>query len=225
LPWENLIRKEGFMRKVLLSSVVCLMVILGFSLGQAQAALWSQTITASGTAGGLPVAASATFTLNSLTDLTITLENDTAAIAAIVQELGGVSFSLSGSPGMSLTSVTPAGLVTYDPQGSATGSSPYGWGLTSSGLFAGSGSWHPYAIVNDNVTVADGIPNAQHNPLLVGPVDFDITLSGLSSTPTLDFGAFYFGTSGDTIVPLPGALLLLAPGLMGLAAFRKRIFG
>jgi len=67
-------------------------------------------------------------------------------------------------------------------------------------LAAGAGSFKPYGIMNNNVTGnTDGVSNPEHNNWLIGPVVFDITLTGLTSIPT-SFSSviFNFGTSGDT---------------------------
>ena len=42
-----------------------------------------------------------------------------------------------------------------------------------------------------------GISNPQHNPLLVGPVQFLFTLTGLSTAPDVTSVTFLFGTNPD----------------------------
>jgi hypothetical protein len=205
--------------------------------------------TASGTAGdGRPENGKATINFASLTSMTITLEN-----TAGVGQLGGISSVLDGfaltfpsaPTGITLTGVTVGGLpLGYDCTSTACvavapGSSPFGWGVMTSGTFngvaaslatpllaAGNGSYKPLGIVNNNITHTDGIPNTQHNNYLNGPVTFSFTVSGLTQIPNVTAAKFYFGTVPDsvtgTLVPEPATLAMLSGGLVGLATFGRR---
>jgi hypothetical protein len=96
-----------------------------------------------------------------------------------------------------------------------------------------------HGIANATTTVFDGIPNLQHNPYLVGPVDFFFALTG-SGTPTISNVAFQWGTSnGDRTsgnpgdnggggqgnnAPEPNVIALFGIGLvgMGLSSIRRK---
>jgi type II secretory pathway pseudopilin PulG len=97
---------------------------------------------------------------------------------------------------------------------------------------------HPFGIVNPTfITNAaqDGLSNAQHNPVLLGPVTFDIAFQGLTEIPTVTNVNFTFGTvpliiPGDCVrgcepqlqTPEPGMLALLAAGMLSAAAGLRR---
>jgi hypothetical protein len=201
--------------------------------------------TASGTAGdGRPDNAKATIEFLSLTKMTITLENTAGPgqLGGISSVLDGFKFTFSTAPAtINLENAVTIGGI---PQilNCTTGScvsgsgiiSPYGWTVTgtlaSPLLAAGNASYKPYGIVNNNIQTTDGIPNAQHNPYLNGPVTFTLDLTGFTAIPDITSASFYFGTEPDiqtgvkqTLVPEPGTMLLLGLGFLGLGiTARKR---
>jgi hypothetical protein len=203
------------------------------------------TFSANGTTEGISQRGTATFNFASPTQLTITLSDDVVPTAFIASELNGLIFTFSGAPsGQSLGSVSPSAVIncsgSTSPCPAGIGSTPYGWGTTLSGntISLGSGfsggtfSYHPYAIVNSSYSApggSGGISNPEHNPLLVGPVIFSLTLSGLTSIPDITSVSFLFGTVPDSqvgidppAVPEPQSLALIGLGLSMLAWIGRR---
>lgn len=226
------------MTRKILSALCCLAIMSATSIADA-----AYTWEASGIGkDGRPENGAAVFNFTSQSNLSVTLTN-----TAGVSELGGISsvldgltFTLSATPSsITLTGAYAAGTVTAtkgvafdDPRGgiTQTGSSPFGWILRRQGdsweLLAGHGSLKPDGIVNENITATDGITNKKHNPYLDGPVTFDFTLTGLSTTPRVTSATFYFGTEPDIQigqpVPLPPSLVLLASSLVAFAVIKRR---
>jgi len=194
----------------------------------------------------LPQKGTALFTTTA-TSLTIVLTNTVNPLVGISQIFDGIGFTFSTAPtSLTLTSVTAAnGVITCISGTSCVPyllSTPanYGWGVTgtlsSPILAAGTTSYKPYGVVNDNIVAsADGLSNSQHNPYLDGPVTFVFSVvgwTGLPAVPTITSATGYFGTRPDTVpgtstdtsvvIPEPTTLLLLGSGLFGLPLFRRR---
>ena len=217
--------------------------------------------------GNDAIAATAEFSWSGDT-LQLRLSNTTDSIAKIIQELTGITFVLSGTPalqsvsGLSEGSVNCIGVAAgtpcnfdsagVDPFGAPPnldghGANPSGWGfLPNYALFtfaAGGGSFKPYGIVNDSIVGSGsngGTSNAPHNPMLLGPVDFDFVFAPFDVRPTITGVQFYWGTggdhrggtlctsvecadpSGDPSVPEPQTLALLGLALFAMSAFTRR---
>jgi hypothetical protein len=164
--------------------------------------------------------------------LSITLTDTVDPTAAILSEISGLNFSLSFAPTtMLLTSVSAAQVVdctnASSPCPAGAGTSPYGWGATSSGNsfslgagFDGSAfAYQPYGIVNQNyISLAGGgeLATPSNNPLLVGPVTLNFALTGLQFAPEVRSVVFEFGDpiAVAASVPEPESLALLAVGLL-----------
>lgn len=215
------------------------------------------TFSANGTTEGISQQGTAIFDFASPSQLTITLSDDVIPTALIASVLDGLIFTFS-SPlsGQSLGSVTPSAVVnctgSTSPCPAGSGSTPFGWGTTLSGstislgagFSGGTFSYHPYAIVNSSYSAPGGnggLSNPQHNPLLIGPVTFNLTLAGLTSIPDITSVSFLFGTIPDSqtgtctsapcgdvppqLVLEPQSLALVGLGMLLLTCFsRRRLF-
>ncbi len=161
--------------------------------------------------------------------LTITLENTAGPgqLGGISSVLYGLVFSLSGGGTLNLTGASAPGGIDCSSGTCMSVAAPtitwtYGSGLLLAPL--------PHqGIANNNVVTTDGIPNAQHNPYLNGPVTFTFLLTGgpTNGDPIVSDVFFRFGTGDGELVPStvpePTTLLLLGTGLLGLGVLSKRI--
>lgn len=156
--------------------------------------------------------ASADFDFTDANNFTITLTDLNAPTTQTVQELTGVTFTLSDGSTLStavINSVMPAGVVdcsnspnsTSCPTASGPFPTNYNWSASGSGttLSLDLNQLHPYGIINSSYqTDSSGngnLLNDQHNPFLVGPVVFSITTSGLTTIPGVTSVVFQFGTT------------------------------
>jgi hypothetical protein len=212
--------------------------------GTATATPMSWTFTANGVTDSFSQQGTAVFTwadVNNPNSFTLTLTDNVSPTANIQSELDGLVFGFSQTPtSVTLTpsGITPTSIIDCtngtNPCPSGTGTSPYGWGTTFSGgmvdLSAGfaTGTHQPFGIVNANYD-ATGLSGPLNNPLLIGPVTFQFTTTGLTSIPMITGVQFDFGIGtplnqqpGVAVIPEPAPLALLAIGLVAGWLARRR---
>jgi len=214
---------------------------LAMASAAASATPVSFTYTANGVTDSVSQQATAVFTFDTsnLSSFTLTLTDNVNPTAFIQSELTGLLFSFSSAPSsIALVSVNATSVIdctnTSSPCPSGAGSSPYGWGATLAGgdLLLGAGfdgsafSYQPYGIVNANYTSSGGggglgVPT--NNPLLVGPVTFGFTVSGLAHVPMLNDVRLAFGDPDIQVtVPEPQSLALLGGAFLALWLTRRQ---
>src|SRR5579862_8807394 len=188
----------------------------GLTIGLIAAGLVAATVahadatfnfTTSGTTTGGSVSGTADFDVGTST-MTLVLTNTTSTVDAIARVLDGFNFTATGGSGLALTSVSATGFedctgtsctsvgTFHDYHNNVDLTSPYGWTYSAPLLSAGSGSYKPAGIVNTSVTVADGIPNTQHNDYLMGPVTF--TFSFTTAPTNISAVTFLWGTTPES---------------------------
>ncbi len=180
---------------------------------------------------------------NDGSSLSVTLTNTVVPTAATQSQISGLSFVFSSSPtAMTLLSVVAPQVIdctnSSSPCPPGAGTSPYGWGTTMNGATATMGAgfdgtsfgYQPYGIVNASYLSIPGggqLDSPSNNPLLVGPVTFNFSLTGLGFAPEIGGVVFAFGDPifAPAAVPEPQSLLLVSLGLLAAAwssRFRRR---
>jgi hypothetical protein len=226
-----------------LRSIIALLGTLVVA-SSAHAVPYTFTVSATASDDSRPQNAKAEFEVTSAA-ITLKLTNTGGAgqVGGISSVLDGFKFVLSTAPAsIALTGALSSngkyncvGGTCTATAGPLTDNTTYfSWLFDSSTLLLAPKGFKPNGIVNDNIQTTDGIPNAQHNPYLNGPVTFTFALTGYTTAPSVTSASFYFGTTPDiragslqqqeitSPVPEPGTMALLGSGLVGLAWSRRR---
>lgn len=214
--------------------------VAALTLFSAPAYAGSITFSAVGGGPGSDDSATAAFSWGGgVLDITLT---NSSFITSTGNVLAALLFITSGGTGLSLGSVTPAGILLCNAGvcGPGAGSSPYTWAsiplVSGEYLFAGTGggAFQPYGIVNPSIVAnagLDGLSNAQLNPYLLGPVllanSYIGDLTGITAVNFYFFGRADFDIVSGTVVPEPepvpepASLVLVGTGLLALRSRRR----
>jgi hypothetical protein len=189
------------------------------------------------TIDGLPVSATVTFTVDSVNDLIyVDIVNNQANPTSVIQCISGLSFTLSTGQSSGSLSSFSADARTIADGGSftdATASTTH-WQLQSGVTVLGGTGLKlttlgdaqpkntiigpgPYAMANPSITgtshepvwFGDSDPNTT-----IGPVEFVLSVPGITAGTVVTNPQFFFGTEG--VVPVPPSVLLLGSGLLGI---------
>ena len=190
-------------------------------------------------------------TIQELTGITFFLSGSPTFESVTGSALGGAVSCIGVAAGTSCLTDGTVYAGPIDPFGTppdlaSNGTSPSGWSAVQGyALYtygAGGGSWKPWGIVNDTVVGSGNngnTGNPTHNPMLLGPVDFDFLFTGFVTPPTITGVEFYWGSGGDhrsgvlcvngdcpnprllQTVPEPGTVALLGVALFGFAWFTR----
>lgn len=120
----------------------------------------------------------------------------------------------------------------FGPNGTSQGISSAGYGLFGNGNLGGSNITNTVAvggidwgIVNSTFVFGSGNTPMQDNPLIKTSATFTFD-TNFTSPILIDDVTFQYGTAltdNHITAPIPGSLLLLGSGILGLVGFRKKL--
>jgi len=195
-------------------------VLGGVILGVAVGAAFADPIVVKGTGllDGLPVSASATFTLTTGSVL-VTLENLVSNPKSVVQNISALRFTLDASTASAVTSSSSGVERTVSSKGTYTDGEnavAAGWKLSTPDSRTielndlarrAAGPAHTILGAPDSSTLKYGAANSgiagngPHNPFLWGPVKFELLVPRVTPESILLDVVFSFGTTQGRSVP------------------------
>lgn len=231
------------------SKVMIIVAILAMALIAAPASAITIYFTGTSSVSGSPLSAAATINTG-FNSVSVDLWNLQTPMLNVSQLFSRFSFVLSDTPTGAATLSASNGTeraVTFP--GTFVDTSPVapGWGLSTTvatimldDLVGGSSPDHTiigppnvatgqYSSGNTSIRGNAQNPVPTHSPYMYGtaaaPVHWDLTVPGVTASTSVQSVTFSFNTAaGDdhTIVPIPGSVLLLGSGILGLVGLGWR---